>query len=91
MKLAKTLYERHLFVLVSQDVMRNMAVYRTCNGPVFVIFGKTGTIRRYLNGEGALLSKFECSHDLCNPSDDEMEERLEELIKQYMKYRHNVS
>lgn len=87
MKLAKVIYDRHLFVLASQDIIKNLAVYRTCNGPIFAVFSTGGTVKRYINGEGKLLASFECSHDLRNKPTDEDYLRMMPLLKKYFKYK----
>lgn len=87
-KLGKTIYERHLFVLAIKDLVKNLVVYRTCNGPIFAAFSSNSKIKRYLNGEGQLFATFECSHDLRKPT-EEGERRLLELFDKFFIFKNS--
>lgn len=80
MNFAKTLKSKHLFIIDSVNVARNVAVYKTKNGPIFAVFADNTTVQRYIFGSTTLLTSLECSHDLRDNSNAENETRLCELL-----------
>ena len=81
MKLSKKLYNQHLFILKAYDVTKNVAIYKTAEGPIFCIFGSSKMVKKYITTPGgAFLISLDCSHDLSKGTSSDQFVRLYNIL-----------
>jgi hypothetical protein len=89
MKFAEKLKNNYDFIVEAKDVIRNLAVYKTNNGPIFAVFSSSSRVKKYVTEPltKIKLTDFECSHDLRTSPTPYQKERVLNLLKKYFQFK----